>query len=241
MILKSAAIVLNSHRFGDTSKIVSVFTRELGKLSLIAKGAMQHKSKFSGSLEPLNLINISYYHKQNKDLLLLSDSEISLNMHKLVNSLEHYSAGLMMIESISQTQENLHPNAIVYDELTKYLIYLNQLIATPFSLFVKFHFYLADSLGFGCNFFDKIEVSDYISYNLNDGMVTPGNYPNSKTFFRFDKEMYNQLVDINNYDISFELGMNFSKPDKMQIINFFCSYFSYHLDKKYNFKSSFLI
>ncbi|MBP6443498.1 MAG: DNA repair protein RecO [Gemmatimonadales bacterium] len=48
------AIVLGSIRYGETSRIVRLLTRDLGMLSAIAKGALRPKSRFGASLQLLS-------------------------------------------------------------------------------------------------------------------------------------------------------------------------------------------
>lgn len=48
------AIVLSTLRYGETSKIARLATRELGVVSAIAKGALRPKSRFGASLEALS-------------------------------------------------------------------------------------------------------------------------------------------------------------------------------------------
>ncbi|MBK6759746.1 MAG: DNA repair protein RecO [Ignavibacteria bacterium] len=52
MIVSSEAIVLHSRRFGDSSRIVTLYSAELGKVTVVAKGARTMKSSFGAALEP---------------------------------------------------------------------------------------------------------------------------------------------------------------------------------------------
>ena len=56
-LIKSDAIILHSIRWQESSKIVTVYSREWGKIGLIARGALRPKSPFAGSLESLNYVN----------------------------------------------------------------------------------------------------------------------------------------------------------------------------------------
>ena len=57
---KSEGIVIGSINYSGTSKIVKIFTRDFGKISLVARGARRKKSEFKGALETLNLIEIVF-------------------------------------------------------------------------------------------------------------------------------------------------------------------------------------
>jgi len=75
-IVQSEALVLRSFRLGETSLIVSLFTREFGLLRCVAKGARGSKSRFGASLEPGVRVNAVVYRKLSRDLQLLSKTDI---------------------------------------------------------------------------------------------------------------------------------------------------------------------
>lgn len=62
------AIVLRSYRVGEADKIVVFFTLELGKIRGIAKGARRARSRFGGSLEIGNEIELTFFEKEGRDL-----------------------------------------------------------------------------------------------------------------------------------------------------------------------------
>ena len=67
-IVHSDAIVLRSIDYGETSRIVTLFTRERGKIGVMAKGARANRSRFGSTLEPLSHINVVLYYKPGRDL-----------------------------------------------------------------------------------------------------------------------------------------------------------------------------
>jgi DNA repair protein RecO (recombination protein O) len=75
-IVQTDALVLRSHRLGETSLIVTLFTREFGLLRCVAKGARGPKSRFGASLEPGVSIAAVVYRKLTRDLQLLSKADI---------------------------------------------------------------------------------------------------------------------------------------------------------------------
>ena len=76
MLVTTEAIVLRSRKQGDTSKIVSLYTRDYGFVDVIAKGAREMKSKFGSALEPFTLSKVTFYKKEGRDLYLLANAEV---------------------------------------------------------------------------------------------------------------------------------------------------------------------
>ena len=55
-IYKASVLVLRRIPLGEKDKIITLFSRELGKLRAVAKGARKPTSKLSGATEPLLLL-----------------------------------------------------------------------------------------------------------------------------------------------------------------------------------------
>jgi DNA repair protein RecO (recombination protein O) len=75
-IVETEALVLRSYRLGETSLIVSLYTREYGLMRCVAKGARGPKSRFGASLEPGIRLRAVVYRKLTRDLQLLSKTDI---------------------------------------------------------------------------------------------------------------------------------------------------------------------
>jgi DNA repair protein RecO (recombination protein O) len=73
---ETEAIVLRTYRLGEADKIASLFTRQLGRLRAVARGALRTKSRYGGTLEPLSYVRIWIFERENRDLLQLNSVEI---------------------------------------------------------------------------------------------------------------------------------------------------------------------
>ncbi len=54
----TSAIILNRSAYRESDSLVTVYTKNFGKMSLIARGTKKIQSKLAGHLEPLNLADI---------------------------------------------------------------------------------------------------------------------------------------------------------------------------------------
>jgi DNA repair protein RecO (recombination protein O) len=73
-ILKTEAFVLSKLNYGDTSSIVSLYTKDSGKISAIIKGARSPKSKMGMIIDPLNFLEIILYKKDSREVQLISSA-----------------------------------------------------------------------------------------------------------------------------------------------------------------------
>jgi DNA repair protein RecO (recombination protein O) len=75
-LITTEAFVLRSYKLAENDKIVVMFTRELGKIRFVAKGARKLRNRFGAALELFTRLRILFYEKPNRELQTLDRAEI---------------------------------------------------------------------------------------------------------------------------------------------------------------------
>ena len=75
-LYKDEAIVLFKRAFGESDKIIRLFTHKSGKIAAIAKGGSKSQKRFMNTLELFNCINVEYFEKTGKGLVRLENAYI---------------------------------------------------------------------------------------------------------------------------------------------------------------------
>ena len=120
-------IVLQSIRYGDTSLIVKVFTRNLGLRSYMVKGAFNRNSKSRAALfQNLHLINYVEASRPNKGSLgYLKDVQLT-TVYQSIPFVMNKSAILMYIsELLSKTIIEQEQNEVMFDFIVRSLLWLD--------------------------------------------------------------------------------------------------------------------
>ncbi|MBX3043679.1 MAG: DNA repair protein RecO [Candidatus Kapabacteria bacterium] len=238
MIVTSEGIVLNSRKYSESSKILSLYSADYGKISLIAKGARMPKSKFGSSLEPLSCASATFYMKPNQELYLLSKSELARKWLRIYNSSEHLTAGFVIIETISLTQLQKHPNPELYSLLSDCIEYLNELHENPYSIVIWFFCRFSEIMGFELNI-NSVAIRDGLIYpiQVDSGSVEYENSGENVKYFKMNSIVLAKLVELNQAEIDLSTKINLNKVEIATIYNFFGTYFSYHFDMKFVLKT----
>ncbi len=223
MIVTTEAIVLHSRRYGDSSRIVTAYSRELGKVGLVAKGARTPSSSLGPALEPLSHVQLTVYHGRNRDLHTVSRAETSVSRSRLHVSYEHLSAGLLMCELILRTQAQEQPDAEIFDLLGKALGVLDVSSEhEAYAVSVAMRLRLADIMGFGIQRAPFPGELSHVTIDVTDGAV----YEHS----------HGIRVSISAYAIMHASlrGRWITAPqaDRLVIESFLSVYFSHHLDTR---------
>lgn len=232
MIVSTESVVLNSRKFGDTSKIVTFYTKEGGLIKAVAKGSRASKNKFGSSLEPLSHSFISYYEKPEKDLFLLSKAETINPFRKITDSIDKIMVGLSILGSVSMTQENHLRNDELFALLIEVLTILNISDKNYYSLFVSFQIKLAHNLGFSLSFdFEEQPRYNEVYFSIESGCISSIRNGNNMFRLSLDKAIY--LNKVENSSIENTINFAIDESDHKIINNLFANYYSFHLDKKF--------
>ncbi len=115
-LVATPALVLHSFKYGETSKIVRLSTRDFGVLSAIAKGASRPKSKFGAQLQVLSDGVAQLYMKPTRDLQTLAGFEVAAARGELGRDLRRYAAAVALAELVLRFSPE-EPDPDAYDRL----------------------------------------------------------------------------------------------------------------------------
>ncbi len=146
-IVRTEAVVLRSLDYGETSQIVTLLTREKGKLSVMAKGARKTKSSFGATLQPMAYTQVVFYYKPTRQLQTLSESSHVESFHRLRRTLQSITIGLRIVELIDALLEEEEPQPQVFGLAVRALRRLNRTEARAANLWPYVQLRFARLLG----------------------------------------------------------------------------------------------
>jgi len=158
-IITDEGIILNSLRYGDSSKILKVFSKDYGKISLIAKGAYSKKNKFGASIEPTTISNLTYYHKANRELQQLTESNFIYKYKNLFNDIYRIATSYIILEILDFTLSKEQTNIKAYNLAVKFLKSNDDINRNTYLNLLEFLFRYIEVVGYKFNL-------DKINYNL---------------------------------------------------------------------------
>lgn len=97
---ETAAIVLDSRNHGESDKIVTFFSSDIGKMTGIAKGANRSKKRFLNKLELFSRITLYYSENRRSTLYFISDAELDFSFIQLRSNITFYNAATFVREVI---------------------------------------------------------------------------------------------------------------------------------------------
>jgi DNA repair protein RecO (recombination protein O) len=116
MIVNGFGVVLGFIKYGDTSVIAKVFTKEHGLCSFIIQGAYRKKARISVSmLQPFSLLELVYYHRENRQLHTLKEAKPSPPINGIQTSIVKSSLSIFASEVLQNVLNNTEQDAGLFD------------------------------------------------------------------------------------------------------------------------------
>ena len=112
---KANAIVLRTVEFSESSLVVTLFTREFGKIGALAKGAKRLKAPFDSALDVLTLCRIVFLHKLSDALDLLTEAKLQRRFRPAGRDLSSLHAGYYVAELLSELTDDCDPHPELFD------------------------------------------------------------------------------------------------------------------------------
>jgi len=112
---KTTGIVLRVIPFSETSCIVTLFTRDFGKVTTMAKGARRPKSPFEAALDVLALCRIVFLNKNSDAMGLLTEAKLERRFRSATRSLDRLYAGYYIIELLNSLTDDGDPHPELFE------------------------------------------------------------------------------------------------------------------------------
>ena len=98
MLYRDEAIVLRTHKLGEADRIVTLLTRERGRVRAVAKGVRRTTSRFGSRLEPFTHVDLQLAEGRSLDTITQAETLTPFSQG-LGLDYDRYTAGTVMLET----------------------------------------------------------------------------------------------------------------------------------------------
>ena len=113
-VVETDALVLKTYSLSDADKIAVFLTRDHGVVRGVAKGAKRLTSHFGSGLEPCSFIRLSYFQKEQNELVSIRGADLNQSYFNLVSSPSYLQRFSYMAELLSEFVPQGEPNERVF-------------------------------------------------------------------------------------------------------------------------------
>ena len=124
MVINVEGIIISTKNYGDTSKIIDIFTKDYGIIGVIAKGCKSLKSNLRSTTDKLTYASFTIYFKKDK-LSILSEASIIDNFSNIKKDIEKISYASYIVDLAKQVYKQ-NDDISIFDLLIETLKKINE-------------------------------------------------------------------------------------------------------------------
>jgi DNA repair protein RecO (recombination protein O) len=236
-VQKTYAFVLRSIDWKETSKITGLFTRDFGKVNVIAKGARRSNSRYRGLLESLNLIEVVIYFSPKRDLQTLGDISLDSSFNRIRGDLQKTGYALGILELVDIFFPYGNPDTAFFD-FCKNIFYTLEVSSDDLVIFWYFLLKIASYLGFKpeftiCRKCSNSAVNHETYFSMSEGSVICAHcIKTGENLIKLSKVDIDNLLYIQNFSYKNLSAIRAIAPAQMNYTNFLLHYIQFHTDQK---------
>ena len=114
-LYRDEGVVLRTHKLAESDRIVSILTRQHGKVRAVAKGVRKTKSRFGARLEPPTHLALQFY--EGRELDIVTQAETIDHFRSVRDDLDRLTRAVSMLEAADQLLLDREPNPALYQML----------------------------------------------------------------------------------------------------------------------------
>ena len=182
-LIKTDAFVIHGFKYSESSKIVTLFSKEFGKFSALVKGVRSTKSRSSGVFENFNKIAVFFNKKDMRSLQVISKSECINSYGKIKSDLGRLNTAFTIAEYVNRSTEEYDANKELYNLVSELMDYIESSDGGYHNYKLFFLINLSKALGLG----PALKLNDKTKDSIEFGTFQ------SHTEFKINKEQYETL------------------------------------------------
>lgn len=196
-MLKTEGIVLNEMKFKDTSKILSIYTKELGKISVMANGAYNPRSKLIATTQTFGYNE--YQFKKGRSFHYINQGDVLNSFYNLREDFDKVLYGYYILELLDKSVPMEQKNEQIFNLLKKALEVLSTLDNNFLSFIVGYEIKYISFLGYRPYLEDCVycrsKKSSNIKFSIEKGGILCDNCFNRDRYARtINREVYELMV-----------------------------------------------
>ncbi|MCP4674821.1 MAG: DNA repair protein RecO [Deltaproteobacteria bacterium] len=118
----SRAFLLRSVDYGESDRILTLLTLDLGKMSVLARGARKSWRRFGGALEPFSLFEVTVASSQGRGRLwTLTEAHLLAAHEELATDLDRIGAASFVLEIVREMVPEHEPQHEIFALLEEVL------------------------------------------------------------------------------------------------------------------------
>ncbi|GEM_PF-100743 len=225
MLVKTNGIILRSMKYGETSLIMDIYSRDYGLNSYIIGGVRNKKSKTQAGLcQIMSLVQFVAYHKNTKGLFRIKEISSAHLYTRIPFEIMRSSVGMFMVEVLKNTIREDEENAELFDFIFQWFFFLDTSEESVSNLHLLFMLELTEQIGIQPR--DNYSVNKTF-FDMMEGQFVAG-IPDHHYFLK--PEQSEHLYDLMMQERDYVHELALTNRERRQILDKLILFYKLHID-----------
>ena len=232
MLATTEGIVLNQIKYGESSIIVNIYTREFGRQAFLMNAARSKKSKNkAGSLQAMFLVDLVCYQKETREVQRIKEIKNTPAYQNIPFDVTKSTQAIFLAEILLKSLREQESAPQLFDFITNSLQYFDLIEGHAANFHLWFLFRLTEYLGF----LPSTQITGFEGwFDMRKGAVVP--FEPSHPFF-IQKEATKFLCQLSDLSISDLEYWKISRNMRGFLTNKLIDYYQLHFENMGEVKS----
>ncbi|WP_167617042.1 DNA repair protein RecO [Maribellus sediminis] len=232
MLAATEGIVLHHIKYGESSVIATIFTKEFGRQSYIVNASRSRKAKNkAGLLQPLYLLDLEVYQKQSREIQRIKEFK-SLNAYQNIPfDIAKSTQAIFLAEMLYKTIHEQESYPELYEFIKSALLYFDLMEGGWQNFHLYFLFRLTEYFGF---LPDTQKVGFESWFDMKKGAIVP--FEPSHPLYA-NKDVTKYLVELSVLKISDLEAFKVSRSMRDSLLQTLVDYYQLHFENLGEVKS----
>lgn len=231
MLHKTRGIVLKTINHRESSVICQIFTEKFGLQSYIIRGAKRRNAKINiNILQPLHLLELVVYHKENSNIQRISQAQQLPLFHSIPYEIEKSTVALYLTEVLFKCLKQQSAEEYLFEYVYSSICWLDSSDAVPPSFHIYFLLQLSRFLGF----FPAEKSGKQAFFDLKNGVFTITEPPHPYFLQEPNSSQWAHLLSIKLENLA---TVKIPLADRRALMKAINDYYRLHIDSFGEIKS----
>ena len=219
-------------KYGESSVISTIYTRDFGRQSYLINAARSKKSKNkAGLLQPLFLVNLVAYQKQNRDIQRIKEIKSSQAYQNIAFDIAKSTQAIFLAEILYKTINEQESYPELFDFMQNAFLYFDLMDKGSSNFHLFFLFRLTEYLGF---LPDAKKIGFEAWFDMKKGSIVPFQPPHS---FYANKEITEYFIQLAGLKINELSEFKISRDLRESLLTVLIDYYQLHFESLGEIKS----
>jgi DNA repair protein RecO (recombination protein O) len=232
MLTSTEGIVLHFIKYGESSVITTIYTRDFGRQSYLINAARSKKSKNrAGLLQPLFLVDLVAYQKPSRELHRIKELKTNKTYQNIAFDIIKTSQVIFLSEVLYKTLKEQESFPEMFDFIKNALLYFDLMDDGSSNFHLYFLFRLTEYIGFLPN---TTKTGFEVWFDLKKGSMV--SFQPSHPFYA-NKEVSEILVNLAKVKLHELHKFKISRSMRDSLLTVLLDYYQLHFDNLGEIKS----